>query len=94
MKTLKLYYGSSMQPDWSIFETGAELPELLKFCFKMELGIATLPDDEVEKISKDFDKKYGLKLIMCSEEWSGDIKAKTDFDIDLSDFEKLVNDYI
>lgn len=94
MKTVKLYYGSSMTPDWSIFETSATLPELLKFCFEMELGIATLPDDEVEKISKDFDKKYGLKLIMCSEEWDTEPKNKTDFEIDLSDFEKLVYDYI
>lgn len=94
MKTVKLYYGSSMTPDWTIFETRAELPELLKFCFAMELGFATLTKEETEKIAKDFDKKYGLKLIICSEEWSGDIKAKTDFDIDLSDFEKLVNDYI
>ena len=43
MKTVKLFYGSSMIPDWSIFETSAELPELLKFCFEMELGFATLP---------------------------------------------------
>lgn len=94
MKTVKLYYGSSMTPDWSIFETRAELPELLKFCFAMELMLATLPDDEVEKISKDFDKKYGLKLIICSEEFDTEPKNKTDFEIDLSDFEKLVNDYI
>lgn len=94
MKTLKLYYGSSMQPDWSIFETSATLPELLKFCFEMELGLATLPDDEVEKIKKDFDKKYGLKLIICSEEFDTEPKNKTDFEIDLSDFEKLINDYI
>lgn len=94
MKTLKLYYGSSMTPDWTIFETSATLPELLKFCFEMELGLATLPDDEVEKISKDFDEKYGLKLIMCSEEWDTEPKNKTDFEIDLSDFEKLINDYI
>lgn len=94
MKTVKLYYGSSMTPDWSIFETRAELPELLKFCFKMELGLATLSDNEVEKIKNDFVKKYHFKLIAYSEEWSGDIKAKTDFEIDLSDFEKLVNDYI
>ena len=94
MKTVKLFYGSSMIPDWSIFETSAELPELLKFCFEMELGFATLPDDEVEKIKNDFEKKYHFKLLACSEEWSGGIKAKTDFEIDLSDFEKLVNDYI
>lgn len=94
MKTLKLYYGSSMTPDWTIFETGAELPELLKFCFDMELGFATLPGNEVEKISKDFDKKYGLKLIICSEEFDTEPKNKTDFEIDLSDFEKLINDYI
>lgn len=94
MKTVKLYYGSSMTPDWSIFETSATLPELLKFCFEMELGIATLPDDEVKKIKNDFEKKYGLKLIMCSEEWDTEPKNKTDFEIDLSDFEKLINDYI
>lgn len=94
MKTVKLFYGSSMTPDWSIFETRAELPELLKFCFAMELGFATLPKEEVKKIQNDFEKKYYFKLLTCSEEWSGDIKAKTDFKIDLSDFEKLVNDYI
>lgn len=94
MKTLKLYYGSSMTPDWTIFETSATLPELLKFCFEMELGLATLTKEETEKIAKDFDKKYGLKLIMCSEEWDTEPKNKTDFEIDLSDFEKLVNDYI
>lgn len=94
MKTVKLFYGSSMTPDWAIFETRAELPELLKFCFEMELGFATLPKEETEKISKDFDKKHGLKLIMCSEEWDTEPKNKTDFEIDLSDFEKLVNDYI
>lgn len=94
MKTVKLYYGLSMTPDWTIFETRAELPELLKFCFEMELGFATLPDDEVKKIKNDFEKKYHFKLILCSEEWTGDVKAKTDFEIDLSDFEKLVNDYI
>lgn len=94
MKTVKLYYGSSMTPDLSIFETRAELPEILKFCFAMELGFATLSKEETEKISKDFDKKYGLKLIICSEEWDTEPKNKTDLEIDLSDFEKLVNDYI
>ena len=94
MKTVKLYYGSSMTPDWTIFETRAELPELLKFCFEMELGFATLPKEETEKKAKDFDKKYGLKLIICSEEWDTEPKNKTDYEIDLSDFEKLVNDYI
>lgn len=94
MKTVKLYYGSSMMPDWTIFETRAELPDLLKFCFEMELGFATLSKEETEKIAKDFDKKYGLKLIVCSEEWDTEPKNKTDLEIDLSDFEKLVNDYI
>lgn len=94
MKTVKLFYGGSMVPDWEIFETNAELPDLLKFCFEMELGIATLPDDEVEKISKDFDKKYHFKMLLCSELFDTEPKNKTDFEIDLSDFEKLVNDYI
>ena len=94
MKTVKLYYGSSMTPDWSIFETGAELPKLLKFCFEMELGFATLTNNEVEKIKNDFEKKYHFKLILCSEEFDTEPKNKTDFDIDLSDFEKLINDYI
>lgn len=56
MKTVKFIYGGSMVPEWEIFETGAELPELLKFCFEMELGFATLPGDEVEKIKNDFVK--------------------------------------
>ena len=94
MKTVKLFYGSSMVPDWTIFETRAELSEILKFCFEMELGFQTLPDNEVEKIRNDFEKKYHFKLLMCSEEFDHEPKNKTDFEIDLSDFEKLVNDYI
>lgn len=90
MKTVKLYYGSSMVPDWSIFETRAELPELLKFCFAMELGLATLPDDEVKKIKNDFEKKYHFKLLTWSEEWNGNIKAKADIEIDLDDFIEIL----
>lgn len=90
MKTVKFIYGGSMVPEWEIFETDASYSDLLSFAFDLQKYNYVNDSETVEEIYNDFVEKHHYKPLTGSEEWSGDVKAKTDIIIDLDDFIELL----
>lgn len=93
MKTVKLCYGASMTPEWEIFETDASKSDLLSFAFDLQKYNYINDSKSVEEIYKDFSEKHHYKALTGSEEWTGDVKVKTDITIDLDDFIESLEKY-
>lgn len=93
MKTVKFIYGGSMVPEWEIFETDASKSDLLSFAFDLQKYNYINDSKPVEEIYKDFPKKHHYKSLTGSEEWTGNVKAKADMEIDLDDFIEILEKY-
>ena len=93
MKTVKLLYGGSMVPEWEIFETNASLSDLLTFAFDLQKYNYINDSKSIEEIYKDFSEKHYYKSLTGSEYWTGNIKTKTDIEIDLDDFIEILENY-
>ena len=63
MKTVKLYYGSSMTPDWEIYETDATLSDLLSFAFDLQKFYHLTDTKTKEEIISDFIKNHHYKFL-------------------------------
>lgn len=93
MKTVKFIYGGSMVPEWEIFETDASFSDLLSFAFDLQKYNYINDSKSVEEIYKDFSEKHHYKSLTGSEDWIGNVKAKTDIEIDLDDFIECLDQY-
>lgn len=93
MKTVKFIYGGSMVPDWEIFETNANLSDLLTFAFDLQKYNYINDSKSVEEIYKNFSAKHHYKSLTGSEDWTGNIKTKVDLEIDLDDFIEILEEY-
>ena len=93
MKTVKLFYGSSMVPDWEIYETDATLSDLLSFAFDLQKFYHLTDTKTKEEIISDFIKNHHYKFLTGSDDFIGNVKAKADIEIDLDDFIEILDNY-
>lgn len=93
MKTVKFLYGGSMVPEWEIFETDASYSDLLTFAFDLQKYNYINDSKSVEEIYQEFAEKHHYKSLTGSEDWIGNVKAKTDIEINLDDFIEILEKY-
>lgn len=93
MKTVKFMYGGSMVPEWEIFETDASLSDLLSFAFDLQKYNYINDSKSIEEIYKEFSEKHHYKPLTSSEDWTGNVKANANIEIDLDDFIEILENY-